>query len=228
MSATAAALFVGGTLAQQQGANTAVRARNSTALAEVDRQGRLGDEQAAVFDESLANFERPNQDADRVSRQRQRGAAVDAAVTPTDPAVPVSGGAPKVVRSTIAKALTDALDTGRRRGKAQGALASFGDLAFDNNIDLTRSGRQQATLGGFSRGSSNILPLELVGADQEGADQRSFGQLLSSAGQLAGLAGFAGFGPQNFGSLFGRPGLAAGAPVVNGISRLPPGATLSV
>lgn len=219
------ALSLGGVGLQGLGAKKASKAQAAVGEAELRRQRGFGEESAGVFDASLGKFGRGSQDARRESRAAVREAAVDANVGANNPAVPVVGSAPTVVKNTIARSIRDAIDFSKDQGRAQGRLSSFGDLAFDNNVDLTRSGISQARIGGFSRGSSGVVPLELADAANSGSGLRSFGGLLRGAGTVASLAGVLGaaggvgaptaLGPQaptSFGNLFAGPGFAAPFP----------------
>lgn len=209
LSIAGAALSIGGMVAQNQGAKAAVSAREGVMNAEAARQAAIRDQQKATFDTSLNQLDQPAQQADLKKNQDARAAAVNSIVTPTNPAVPVTGSAPTIVKSTIAKALSDALAYGKKQGIAQGNLAGYGDLNFDNGVNLARSGIRQAQLGNFSAGSSAVVPSELEAANRKGAGMRSFGQVLSGAGQLAGLGGAMGMGP-SWGSLFGPSEAQAG------------------
>ena len=208
LSAAAAVMTVGGMYAQNRADKVVAGNRDEAARAEADRQAALDREAGATFDTSLHGFDRGRQDASLGRAQGVRASAIDTKVGPTDPAVPVAGSAPKIVKSTIARAMSDALARGKAQGVAQGNLAGYGDLALGNSIDLTRSGQKQATFGDFSRRSSGILPFELEAANRTGGGLRSFGKLLSAGGQVAGLASAFGAGP-SFGELFG-----GGAPTI--------------
>jgi hypothetical protein len=220
----AVALMAAGTHMQNEGVKKDTKARNSAAEAEQIRQDSLREQAAGVFDDTLSTQDRSSQEAAGVGARRKRNEAVDRALEPSPdlaPGAPVSGSAPKVVKSTIAKAVTDAMSEGRREGKAQANLQSFGDLAFLNDVDIGRGAQQTAQIGDFSRGSSAVLPLEFMRANQAGNSKRSFGQLLSMGGQAAGMAGGAGMGPSwgdlGFGSM-GRTGYTSG--IVGGGGRM--------
>lgn len=202
LSIGGAVLSVAGTVAQHQGAKKAASARSAAASAEDERQAALDRQSQQTFGDTLSGFDRETQDERLTQARDRREDAVNRAMATPDPAVPVTGSAPSVVKGTIAKALSDAMATGRQRGAAQGALSGYGDLSFGNNINLGRSGMEHARIGNFSQRSSAILPWELEAANRKGAGARQFGQLLSSAGMLAGLGGAMGMGP-SFGDLFG-------------------------
>lgn len=211
LSAAAAALSVGGMVASKMGTDSQVSARNKVTSAEMDRQRSYQAQAGDQFSKTLGGFDPSTQTADLNKADANRTAAVNAAVTPTNPAVPVAGSAPTIVKSTIAKTMGDAMNYAKSQGIAQGKLQGYGDVNLGNNVNLAQGGLVQSRLGDFSNRSMAILPLELEDANRAGSGMRSFGSLLSGAGTLAGAGGALGLGP-SWGDLFGGAGpMGAGA-----------------
>jgi hypothetical protein len=196
MSIAAAALTVAGTGAQAIGSSKASRAQSNVAAAETARQERFRREQAALFEQSQAGQTREAQDQKLNEATERRTNALQGAVTQGSAAdVPLAGNEASVVADTISRRLAGSAQTARDEGGRLGALGAFKDLNFGNAISLGRSGQQQGMLGGFSRGSADLVPMEMDIAGQRGQGWQSFGRLLSGVGSLTGMAGAYGLNP---------------------------------
>jgi hypothetical protein len=103
-------------------------------------------------------------------------------------------------QKAAAKAFTD------RTGTALGELRSFGDLLGSNSLLQGRDAGTIGQLGGFKRGSSNVLGYELEDANSAGNGLKLFGDLAGGFGGLATSAGLSG------GSLAGLFSGAKGVP----------------
>src|SRR3546814_5188365 len=97
--------------------------------------------------------------------------------------------------------LSDAEAAGRNEAAAKARLEGFGDLLLDSAIFRGRRGQEIGQIGGFARGSSGVLPLELEAAKSKGRGLGLLGDLLTGAGMVTGVAGAAGVGPQNWGDI---------------------------
>lgn len=86
-----------------------------------------------------------------------------------------------------------------QQGEALGNLRAFGDLLGGISREQARDATTIGQIGGFKRGSSNVLPLELEAANSKGNGIKLFGDLLGLGGSLAlnkGLGGsYAGSAP---------------------------------
>lgn len=81
-----------------------------------------------------------------------------------------------------------------QQGQALGKLRAFGDVLGSISRDQARDAGTIGQIGGFKRGSSNIVPLELDQANQAGAGFNMLGDVLGLGGSLAlgkGLSGSA-------------------------------------
>jgi hypothetical protein len=96
-----------------------------------------------------------------------------------------------------------------RQGRALGGLRAFGDLLGGISREQARDAGLVGQIGGFKRGSSAVVPLELEAAGQAGQKMRMLGDLLGGAGQLAVGAGLRGANP--FGMFSGAAPAAAGS-----------------
>ena len=210
LTATGIALSVGSTLYKSQGAkkNTSrmVRARNDAAAAEDGRQRAYQDEANDVFNRTLPKFERGAQDVGvEQARQKREEKLTDAASGDgaDEYQAPTAGSAPTVVKSEIARRISDALTQGTKRARTQAALSAYGDNMFGNKVALGRSRGELAQVSDFASKSAGLLPYEMRAAAQNASRAPSIvGDLLGLAGSGATMAGMAGVGP-SFGDLFG-------------------------
>jgi len=108
-----------------------------------------------------------------------------------------------------AKSFTD------KTGTALGSLRSFGDLLGDTSRLQARDAGAIGQIGGFKRGSSNVLGYELEDANSAGNGMKLFGDL---AGGFGGLALNAGLSGGTLSSLFGG---AKGVPKAGAVIPVP-------
>ena len=92
-----------------------------------------------------------------------------------------------------AKAFSD------QQAGALGDLRAFGDLLGGISLKQGSDAAQIGSIGGFKRGSANVLPLELEGANAAGDKMKMFGDILGGVGSLATGAGIAKGGYNLFG-----------------------------
>jgi hypothetical protein len=108
-----------------------------------------------------------------------------------------------VVKTEIARKITDALKKGSNRAKTQAKLGGYGDMTFGNQISLGRSRGELSQMSDFAGRSASLLPYEMQAAGNNASRAPSIvGDLLSLAGSGMTLAGMSGIGP-SFGDLFG-------------------------
>lgn len=93
-----------------------------------------------------------------------------------------------------AKQRAQAKDFTDRTGTALGELRSFGDLLGQNSRLQARTGMEIGQIGGYKRGSSNVLSYELDAANSKGQGLRTFGDILGGLGGIATNAGLSGPG----------------------------------
>lgn len=187
-----AALSVGSTVANAAGARKAAKARDSALAAERIRQGGLDREAQALNATSQDRYT----DADAKTADKAKtlgdyftteapvseGANVGAAsVMPTATNDIVTREVAK--RSGEAKAFTD------QQGNALASMRAFGDVLGDTGRLQARDASQIGQIGGFKRGSADVLPLELDAAAQKGAGMRLLSDILGGIGGISLNAG---------------------------------------
>jgi hypothetical protein len=191
------ALTAGSTVANTIAQGQVTRARNDALAAERIRQGQLDQEAEALNAQSRDRYDDfEGQQGEKASElgqyftdQKIENSDANAAVTQEQTA-PQSGSSLTVreeqKQRDKATAFTD------QQGEALGNLRAFGDLLGGISRDQARDASQIGQIGGFKRGSSNVIPLELEAANQKGSGMRLFGDVLGLGGSLAlnkGLGG---------------------------------------
>jgi hypothetical protein len=176
-----------------------VKARNSAASAEAERQGKIEKRAIASFDDTAGNFTRPVQDqrlADvTASREQDFQSNVQDVLPPS--AIPTTASAPKVVSQNLGNELSESIGRGKDFAKRLARFGSFGETGFENAVDLSRGAETARRLANFSAGSANILPLEFQAANQAGAGQRQAADIFGSISGVAGGAAARGaFAPE--------------------------------
>lgn len=196
LATIAIASTAAGTAAQIAGQRKSKKAMEGAASAERIRQKRIQDESASVFDKSLgaqgADVQKQGMTEAEAARREAMTAAQSAA-----PVVNVAskGGTPQVVSDETAARVgvgnrAAAIDAANRA-----ALSSFGDVQLGNALSNIRTNQNLSQLAGFSRGSADVLGLEMEAARNKGAGLIGIGQGLTAIGSVAGMgAGMGGFG----------------------------------
>ena len=99
-----------------------------------------------------------------------------------------------IVVREMAKKSGQARDFTNQQGEALASLRAFGDVLGDASRLQGRDASLVGQIGGFKRGSSGVLPLELDEASRKGQGLRTFGDILGGLGGVALNAGLTGGG----------------------------------
>lgn len=217
------ALTAGATAAQSMATSKIQHARNDALAAERIRQRGFDKEADALNARSLDRYkdfggqqdQRGDQLGDYFANQKieQAGANQTAADQLAATALPTSSSG--LVVAEEAKQRQKASDFAETQGQALGNLRSFGDLMGD----IGRKQGLDATLlnqiGGFKKGSSNVLAHELEAAQSAGAGWNTAGQIMGALGTVGTAAGLGG-GWNSLSSMFGAPAgtVVSGAGIV--------------
>ncbi len=201
--------------AQQRNVDAAARARTFAMDQEMAKQKKFQEEAAAAFGDVQDRFDpkeqKQAQDTETAQRTDQLVSNIDRGPQAGAEA-PISGNAPQVVQSSIAKAMADSV--ARSKGDAQrlGALLGSNGAMTGNKFALQGGARNLATINDFSQFSSSLFPTRLESATAMSQKPISpIGDLFQTAGAL----GSYGAGRGWFNGLFGAPAGAAG-----GIGRM--------
>ena len=194
------ALTVAGTASQAAAANQAKKAMQGAQAAERIRQKGYQDESSAVQAGSEKRMSKANQDKGQAEAEASRSADYAAANAAAQAPVATEGAnlagdqtANSVIASENARAGQRALGYAGQQGGAKAAMQGFTDLQLGNALANARAMEKQRQLGNFMQGSSGVLGLEMDEASQKGAGLRTLGQLLSTAGSIAGTGAGAGW-----------------------------------
>lgn len=182
-------------------------ARDDAMAAERIRQGTLDKEADALNAQSQDRYQNfDEKEGERTAQLADYFTGQEVAEPSAEAAVPVS--ASNITVREEAKQRGKATDFTNRTGQALAGLRSFGDLLGDTSRLQARDAGQIGQIGGFKRGSSNVLGYELDSANQKGQGMRLLGDIAGGFGGVALNAGLSG------GNLFGIGG--GTAPVVAG------------
>lgn len=165
------AAMIASAFANKQAQDAVNSERQSKMNLERQRQSAIGEKVKARMEQELQNQARPQQEQQLEKDVQTREAAYAPAAGTGD--YVASPSAPKEVRSDMAVRMVDALKRGRQQAGALAKLGARSDQAFDNNLALAHSAQDLNTFGGFSRGSSAVLPYELQGANGKGDSWRT-------------------------------------------------------
>lgn len=217
------ALSVGSAIANSSAANQQAKARDQTLAAERIRQRQYDAEAQGINTRSQDRYE-------GFEGQREQKAQNLTDFFTAPPATADAGEANATAGSVMPSVSNDivvremdrrsgqAREFTDRQGAALGQLRAFGDLLGDTSRLQARDASLVGQIGGFKRGSSNVLPLELEAASQRGSGARMLGDILGGIGGLAMNAGISGGG---FGGAFGASAAAPAARAVSGIPMPP-------
>jgi hypothetical protein len=207
---------VGSVAANAAAANRINKARESTLAAERIRQGRLDQEAQALNASSQDRYQDfEGQQGEKAKSLGDYFATAEASAPP-DPgaanalaASVMPSGSNDVVTRELDKQLGRAKQFTDQQAGALGDLRSFGDLLGDTSRAQGRDASLVGQIGGFKRGSSNILPLELDAAQQKGGGLQLLGDILGGLGSIGINAGLTG----------GLSGLGGGAAAAGPITK---------
>lgn len=212
ISIAGAALTVGSTVANSAAAGRAANARTDVLNAERTRQGTLDQEAQALNDRSRDRYK--DVDGQREEKAQKLGdyLAAPAEAGPANQAAAMPAPTNNIVTREMNRKSDEAGAFVGQQGQALAQLRSFGDLLGDTSRAQARDGSLVGQVGGFKRGSTNIMPLELDAASQKGAGLRTLGDIMGGLGSIglsAGLTGGGGSLAGMFGG--GQPLTAMGA-----------------
>jgi len=184
------ALTVGSTVANTVAQNKIRAARDNAMAAERMRQNKFDQESDALNVRSQDRYQdfggqqdqRASELGDYFTGQQIEAADANAAAT-QETTVPQSGS--NITVQEEAKQRGQAREFTDNQGEALGDLRSFGDLIGTIGRGQARDASQIGQIGGFKRGSSNVLPFELEAANGAGAGAQMFGDILGLGGSVA-------------------------------------------
>ncbi|MGF7008101.1 hypothetical protein [Aminobacter sp. BE322] len=169
------------------------RARDDAMAAERIRQNQLDQEAQALNVQSQDRYQDfQGQQDERSGQLGQFFTGQEVAEPTAAEALPASGS--NITVREEAKQRGQAREFTDKTGTALGELRSFGDLLGEIGRAQAQDASLVGQIGGFKRGSSNVLPLELDEANRKGDSLKLFGDLAGGFGGLALNAGLSGGG----------------------------------
>lgn len=180
---------------------------------ETERQDKFYEEAAGNLTKNRDTYTRENveQKMADAAGERQAQYAMAEAVAPRANEAPVGAqGGNQVIADVFARALGDAKAQSDQQGVLRSQLASFGDTLGENAIENNRRTGEIGMVGSFSRGSANVMPLELNHEATKERKLATMGGILQAFGG-AMLGGGAGLGAT--GAAAGAGAGAASAPI---------------
>lgn len=189
---------VGSTAMNTVASNRTDSARESALAMERMRQDRLDQEAQALNLRSQDRYDNFGEQREQRELELADYYTAPPAQAPPEAAMPASTSG-IVVREENrqrdkAREFTD------KQGAALADLRSFGDVLGGIGRETGRDASMIGQIGGFKRGSQNVLGLELAGADQSANGMKTFADILGGVGTLATGAGLSG---ASLGGLFG-------------------------
>ena len=154
--------FVGNSIQQKQLAAQAkarVDARNRVLASTLGKNDILADQARAIFDTRLQEVQPEEFDNTQAEVTEDRTAILASSVRAPQPEdIPLSGSAPAVVKSEIAKQMLATFETAQGRARQLGKLGGFGDAFFQQGLSNQEAGNQISIPNNFARGNLGILP----------------------------------------------------------------------
>lgn len=182
---------------QNKYANRVANAQLQVSEAERQRQkGYVANSEAAAT-KAQGGFTREKQEQSLANAAATRSAQATSSISEQAP-YEAGAGTPSIVNETMARAISDALSSGKDQTQKLAELSAYGDLNLGNKIALNRSGQEINEQQGFAKGSNALLPFELQAAQVGAKKPAAWPGLVSMLGQGLSLYG-AGGGTFGFG-----------------------------
>lgn len=189
------ALTAGSTVANSMAANKVAKARSNVMAAERTRQAKYDQEAQALNATSQNRYQAFG--ADMGKRGQELGdyfagstiPASDAAGVPTE-VMPQSDSV--ITQEEGARQKANSGKYVGQQAKALGNLRSFGDYLGGVSRQQAREAGLIGQVGGFKKGSGEVVPFELDAASHAGDKMKMFGDILAFGGNLATSKGLQG------------------------------------
>ena len=225
--AIGAVLMLGGAVAQKKSNDDREADMRKVQRRETERQDKYyrDAEQSLVKNRDSYTRENVEQKMEMAAGERQAQYDKAAAVAPRANEAPVgAAGGNQVINDAFARALADATGEARSQGVLRSNLASFGDTLNEKAVENNRRTGDIGMYGSFSKGSANVMPLELQHQMTRqrtlgtigGIMQAFGGAMMGGAGAgAAGAAAGAGAGAAGSGSAVDWSSLFSGTRAAN-------------
>jgi hypothetical protein len=191
-------LSVGGTMmtasAQQKQAEAAAAARNKVLQDTLAKNDKIAADSRNLFDERRAEVEPEPMQESQEDATAARTDTLTASVQEAPEQMSLSGSAPQVVQSELAKRMMGAVDKGKAEAQQLGKVGGYGDTWFNQGVSNVETGRNLGVNQNFASGNMALLPYGQDLAEQAAYKPISpFGSILSGLGSAFGSASGGGF-----------------------------------
>ncbi len=176
-------------------AQAAADARNRVLQQTLLKNDKIADDSRNLFDKRRSEVEPEPMAEAMADAEATRTGTIESSVAPMTPEdVPLSGSAPSVVHSALAKRMLEAVDKGKSEAKALGKVGGYGDTWFNQGVANTTTGRDLGVNQNFASGNMALLPYGQDLAEQAAYKPISpFGSILMGLGNAFGSASGGGF-----------------------------------
>lgn len=184
---------------EQKNAARMAEARNERMRSTLAKNDELAQRSRETFNERNQKVQAEQTDQAQKDAQENRQEVLETAVEETPaPAqnVALSGSAPTVVKSELAKRMGEAIGGAKEQAKKLGTLGGYGDMWLGQGFQDVQAGRSIANDANFASGNMAILPYQ-----QDIAEMRAYKPISPIGGLL-----------QGFGSMLGSYGGGGGVP----------------
>lgn len=192
-AAIAAALAsIGSTVTTSMSQSAIRKKQQAVQNAEMARQADIDRRRDAVVTTSVPDYSKEKQETAQQSIADQIAQYMTPQGDTSTEYLAANPGAPKEITDSMGRQLLGALEKGRGYAKDLSKVSSYGRLGFNNKLRLNRLGENVNMLNSEAARSSGILPMELQGAYNAGADMQGMSTALNGVAGLANAA--AGYG----------------------------------
>jgi hypothetical protein len=189
----------GGMIARNEANNDAARmmnAKNEELKQVLAREEAFQKDNYANFDKTLGNFAQPKQEAAVADATTQRQDAAVANMKAPDVAaseIPLGGNTPEIIKSSIAKSMSDAFSKTTQLARDRAKLGAYSDVWGGNDRNVTNTGLGVESNNAMSRSWASLLPsLQDFAAYAAHKPSSGLGETMQVIGNMMG--GFAGRG----------------------------------
>lgn len=175
---------------QQKNAERQAEARNEELNRTLLKNDSLAEESRDTFNQRFNQSKNAETDKQQKAAEADRAKTAEAAIDNAPVAVedvPLTGSAPNVIKSDLAKEMGAALQRSKASAKAQAKLGGYGDMWLDQGFQDQAAGRDLAMTTDFANGNMALLPYA-----QDFAETRATKPISPLGGLLQGFGGMIG------------------------------------
>lgn len=170
---------------QQRNAQAQADARNKVLKETLLKNDAIAKDARDLFDKRTEQTTEANVAQQQQKATDDRTSTIESAISSPDTSgIPISGSAPSVVKSSLAKAMLDTFNKGKERAQSLGKLGGYGDTWFGQGLQSADTARNLSMDSNFTSGNLAILPYT-----QDLAEQAAYKPISPIGGILSGLGG---------------------------------------